>query len=161
MPLKQLHIEQVKAYFRVAGITACRDTDGVLVVGAVYRGNNDLDGVICKRGDLPLSSLISDMLKESRHLGQIRVALLDEDLVEPSEAEELWMETGKPILMPVKEAYFDPRHMFMYRDRVILAAGIDEESARRVQDVVMGEKGSEALRIAGIILKAVLNLHNV
>jgi endonuclease V-like protein UPF0215 family len=161
MPLKQFHIEQVKANFRVAGITARTDSDGSIAVGVVYRGNNDLDGVICKRSDSPLVELISAMLRESSHLGQIRVILLDEDLLELSDAERLWVETGKPILMTVKDASFDPRYMFRYREKVILATGIDEESAKRVLDVVIGDVGSEALRIADIILKAVADLHNV
>ena len=94
-------------------------------------------------------------------MGQIRVILLDEALMGVGDAEKLWMDTGKPVLMALKTEPFDPRYMFNYRDRVIYATGIDVGSARRVLDVVMGEKGSEALRIANIILKAVVNLHNV
>jgi len=161
MPLKQLHIEQVKPNFRVAGISAQVDLSGSLAVGAIYRGNNELDGVISRQSDAPLFEVISGMLRESRHLGQIRLILLSEDTLAMDEAENLWVETGKPVLMALKTKSLDLRYMLSYRDRVIFAAGIDEKSAKRVLDVVMGEEGSEALRIADIILKALLNLHNV
>ena len=161
MPLKQLHIEQVKSNFRVVGISGLVDASGSLAVGAIYRGNNELDGVTCKQGDSSLAELISNMLMESSHLGQIRLILLGDDALAMDEAENLWVGTGKPVLMSIKPKSFDPRFMLNYRERVFFAAGIDEESAKRVLDVVMGEEGSEALRTADIILKALVNLHNV
>ena len=101
------------------------------------------------------------MLRGSRHLGQIRVILLGEEVLTIMEAEKLWMETGKPVIMAVNTLPFDPRHMFRYMDKVFSASGIDEESAKRVMDVIYGDRGSEAIRIGDIILKALVNLHNV
>ena len=51
--------------------------------------------------------------------------------------------------------------MFQYQDEVFIAAGIDEESAKRVLKKIYPDSDSEALRIAGIILKSILGLHNV
>ena len=114
-----------------------------------------------KRGESSLVALISGMLTESRHFGQIRLILLDDGLSDYVGAAELWENTGKPVLMQVKDVSFDSRHMFLYKDRVFLATGIDEASARRVLDVIYGDSGCEALRIAGIILRDIGVLHNV
>jgi endonuclease V-like protein UPF0215 family len=130
-------------------------------VGTVYRGNKALDGVFAKRGESSLAEIISGMLTESRHFGQIRLILLDDGLSDYMGAAELWENTGKPVLKQVKDDSFDSRHMFLYKDRVFLATGIDEASARRALDVIYGDSECEALRIAGIILRGIGALHNV
>ena len=99
---------------------------------------------------------------ESKHRGQVRLILLDQKgLPEKVNPVEIWEKTGKPVLVRSEEQVLDPRYMFMYRDRVFLAAGIDMESAKRVLKVVFPDSGCEALRIAGIVLKSILGLHNV
>jgi hypothetical protein len=101
------------------------------------------------------------MLCNSKHFGQIRLILLDEDLPEPVYAERIWEQTGKPVLMPLSEATFDSRYMFEYGGRTFLGAGIDEESARRVIHEIYGDTGCEVLRIADIILRSIPLLHKV
>ena len=151
----------MKHFFRVIGITARKDGDGFLVVGAIYKGNEKLDGVTAERGAQPITNLVTKMLKGSKHLGQIRLILLDKDLPELVSAKDLWEQTGKPVLMPLSEAEFDPRYMLEYNGETFLVIGIDEESARRVLDKIYGESGCEALRISGIILRSIPMLHNV
>ena len=102
------------------------------------------------------------MLNESKHRGQVRLILLDQtSLPEKVNPVEIWEKTGKPVLVKSMESTLDSRYMLMYQDEVFLAAGIDEESAKRVLKVVYPDSGSEALRIAGIILESILGLHNV
>ena len=121
-----------------------------------------LDGVISRRGNEPLSELIISMVKGSKHYGQIRVILLDElTLPESVDPNNIWENTGKPVLLLKMYDYIDPRYMFKYKNRVVLATGIVEKSARRVMDVVFQPNGSEAIRIALIILKGISELHNV
>ncbi len=132
-----------------------------MTVGVVYRGGKELDGVIAKMGEMSLTEIIIEMLCSSKHLGQIRLIMLDEDLPEPVHAERLWEQTGKPVLIPLGDVVFDSRYMLEYRGRMFLAAGIDEESARRVLDEIYGDSRCEALRIAGIILRSIPILHNV
>jgi len=133
-----------------------------LVIGAVFRGNKELDGILSSRGDSTVEEIISSMLNESKHRGQVRLILLDQtSLLEKVDPVEIWEKTGKPVLMKSEEHTLDSRYMFMYQDSVFLAAGIEEESAKRVLKEVYPDSGSEALRIAGIILKNILGLHNV
>lgn len=102
------------------------------------------------------------MLMESKHRDQVRLILLDENmlptLVDPV---TIWERTCKPVLVISGETQMNSRCMFHYQDKVILAAGIEEESAKRVLKKVYPNSQSKALRIAGIILESILGLHNV
>jgi len=160
--LKSIHIPQVKEELRVLGIAAYKTPDGYIVVGAVYRGNNTLDGVLYEAGGGDLVDIISGMLRGSKHYGQLRLILIDESrLPKPVDPERLWLKTEKPVIILSTAAAFDPRFMFQYFDKVVYAAGIDEASTRRVLDKVDGGSGSEAIRVANIILEALSHLHNV
>lgn len=128
----------------------------------VFRGDRELDGVLSRRGNSSLEALISGMLLESKHQGQVRMILLDQKMLpEKVDPSEIWEKTGKPVLVMTEETMVDSRHMFQYNDRVFHAAGIDEKSAKRVLDKITHEHRSEAIRIAGIILESILSLHNV
>lgn len=131
-------------------------------MGVVYRGKNIIDGVVSQVTSAELGEGIADMLCESKHHGQVRVIILDEDLLpEPVSVEKLWEQTEKPVLFFSKSMEIDPRYLFRYKERVVRAAGIDMESARRVLDRIYCESGSEALRMADIILRNIVKLHNV
>jgi endonuclease V-like protein UPF0215 family len=157
-----MHISQVKEEFRVLGVAATRTALGFLAIGVVYRGNKELDGVLSRKDEENLSEIICDMLLESKHHGQVRLILLDENMLpEPVNTETIWMKTGKPVLKITKSRAFDPRSMLRYGDFVVSATGIDEESAKRVLNRIYGDSGSEALRISGIILESISELHNV
>ena len=133
-----------------------------MAIGAVFRGNKELDGVLSHRGGSGLEEVISSMLLGSKHQGQVRLILLDENrLPEPVDPGEIWEKTGKPVLVISGKTEIDSRYMFEYQDRVFLAAGVDEESAKRVIKKIGGSSGFEVLRIAEIILEKTLLLHNV
>jgi endonuclease V-like protein UPF0215 family len=133
-----------------------------LAIGVVFRGNKEIDGVLSGKGEQDLDEIIAGMLVRSKHYGQVRLILLDESMLpEPVNSGVLWEKTGKPVLMITKDREVDSRYMFRYREHVISAAGIDEESAKRVLNKICGDSGSEALRIAGIILRSISMLHNV
>lgn len=132
------------------------------MVGAVYRGKDVIDGVVSHVSFSGLVEGIVDMLCGSKHYGQVRLILLDEKMLpEPVSADILWENTGKPVLIFTKDEEIDPRYFFRYKEHTIRAAGIDEDSARRVLNKLLKESGSESLRIAGIILKNIAQLHNV
>ena len=133
-----------------------------MVVGVVFRGNKELDGVLVGEGARGLSDIMTDLLIDSKHYGQVRLILLDEAMLpEKVDCESLWMRTGKPVLVICRNNEFNPRFMFKYHEVTISATGIDEESARRVLRVVYGESEPESLRIASIILESMSTLHNV
>jgi len=80
----------------------------------------------------------------------------------PLPVETLWQRTEKPVLLFTEnDEAFDPRYFFRYNKRLVQAAGIDEDSARRVLDKITCKTSVESLRIAGIILKNIAQLHNV
>lgn len=133
-----------------------------MVIGVVFRGNKELDGVLSTISDVGLEEAISKMLLESKHHGQVRVILMEQKgLPVKIDPMKIWEKTGKPVLLVSEEVEFDSRFMFHYLGNVFIAAGIDEESARRVLDKIFPDSRSEALRIAGIILESISVLHNV
>lgn len=156
--LKQVNISQVKPEFRSLGIAANR----FFVVGAVYRGRNTLDGVISRKAEPGLTDVSVDMIKESKHYGQVRIIILDENhLPEPVSAVKIWESIGKPVLVFTSEYAYDPGYHLLYRGKTIQAAGIDEGSAIRVLDRIMTKEGVMAVKMADIILNRISLLHNV
>ena len=133
-----------------------------MVIGTVFRGNKELDGVLSSTGKTRLEEIIVRMLQDSKHQGQVRLIIMDEnilpELVDPT---HIWMKTGKPILVVSKESVLDTRYSLMHNGDIFHAAGIDEESAKRVLNKIYPDHRSEALRISGIILESILGLHNV
>jgi endonuclease V-like protein UPF0215 family len=160
--LKQVHISQVKPEFRSLGIVAKHEGNGFLVVGTVYRGRDTLDGVMSCKAESGLADAVVDMIKGSKHFGQVRIIVLDENILpEPITAETIWEGTGKPVLIFASEEAYNQRYYLKYRGKTIQAAGIDEGSAIRVLDRIMTEEGVKAVKIADIILNRIPKLHNV
>ena len=132
-----------------------------MVIGAVFRGNKELDGVLSGRG-APIEDVIVEMLMGSKHRGQVRLILMDQKMLPvPMNPFEVWEKTGKPVLVVSEDNEIDSRFMFRYQVNVFIAAGIDEESAKRVLRKIYPNSSSEALRIAGIIRENISGLHNV
>jgi hypothetical protein len=128
----------------------------------VYRGNSVLDGVISRKGNGSLNELITKMILNSKHLGQIRVILVDESsMPESVDPFAIWEATGKPVLILKTGKTLDLRYMFKYGEQVVLAVGLEEGSARRVMNAVHGSVGSKALSLADYILRGIPKLQNV
>lgn len=154
--LKPIHISQVKEEFRILGIVARQESNGLLIIGSVYRGDQTLDGVLSIKEDADPSNLVIKMLKNSKHYGQVRLILFDkESLPARFNFNSIWEETGKPVLVLSDKGFFDPRFMFIYKNKTIQAYGIDESSAMRVLYKIFDENYPETLRVASIILKAI------
>ena len=134
----------------------------MVAIGVVFRGSKDIDGVLSARCQTGLLEAIASMLRTSRHQGQVRLIILDEGMLpERIDVQSLWEKTGKPVLLISEDDMVDPRFMFRHLGAVFTVSGIDEESAKRVLDVVYSDSRLEALRIAGIILESIVKLHNV
>ena len=152
----------MKGEIRVLGIAVGETHEGFIVIGVVFRGGKEIDGVLSARCITGLEETIASMLRDSKHQGQVRVILLDQKMLpERIDAQWLWEKTGKPVLLISKDADVDLRFMFRHRGAVFIAAGIDEESAKRVLDIVYCGSQPEVLRIAGIILESIVKLHNL
>lgn len=102
------------------------------------------------------------MILNSKHLGQIRVILVDESsMPESIDPFAIWEATGKPVLILKTGKTLDLRYMFKYGEQVVLAVGLEEGSARRVMNAVHGSVGSKALSLADYILRGIPKLQNV
>ncbi len=137
--------------------------DGYIIVGAVYRGKDALEGVLSGVSEKGLNEAIGDLVQGSKHYGQIRLILLDEEkLPEQVSASGLWEQTEKPVLLFSREGtFFDHRFHLRYKNRLVYAAGIDEGSVTRVLDKIHGVDGVLALDMADIILNRISGLHKV
>jgi endonuclease V-like protein UPF0215 family len=128
----------------------------------VFRGNKRIDGVLSQTGKTCLEEIIIKMLQDSKHKGQVRLILMDENkLPKQVNPENIWLKTGKPVIIISKESVLDSRKSLKYNGDVFQAAGIDEESAKRVLNKIYQNHNSEALRISGIILESISGLHNI
>ncbi len=95
-------LRQIKREIRVLGVAVGRDWTGFTIIGAVYRGNLWLDGVLRAHSqDTDVTQAIADMIADSPHAGQIRVILLSRDRLEGATVStpELHAKTGKPVIM--------------------------------------------------------------
>jgi endonuclease V-like protein UPF0215 family len=117
---------------------------------------------VSRKEDSSLTDIICQILKKSKHYGQVRIILLDEKtLPEPVNTKTIWKSTGKPVLVRTLDRGYDPRHMIRYNGHIFFSTGIDEESVRRVLKKIYRNSVSEALRISNIIIRNVTTLHNV
>jgi hypothetical protein len=131
-------------------------------VGAVYRGKNTIEDILSRKGCQFLLDLVSEMIMDSKHFGQIRLIFLDEaNLPEQDTVEKLWKKTRKPIIIFNPIGHSNPCTSLRYRDTVVKAAGIDEGSAKRVLDSLFEENRVQSLKMSETILDKLALLHNV
>ena len=96
-------LSHVKREIRVLGVVARREDLGYLIVGIVFRGSLWLDGVLkAKSSSADLTGAIVEMLRGSPHSRQVRVILLNRDML-PGEAsvsiKRLSDEAGNPVII--------------------------------------------------------------
>jgi len=103
----------IKPEIRVLGIDdSALLNEKVMIVGTVFRGGDWMDGVLrseITRDGLDATEVISTMIKNSRHYGQLRIIMLDGVTYggfNVVDIEELYRETGLPVIV-VMRAYPD------------------------------------------------------
>jgi len=103
----------IKPEIRILGIDdSALLSEKVMIVGTVFRGGDWMDGVLrseITRDGLDATEVISTMVKNSRHYGQLRVIMLDGVTYggfNVVDTEELYRETGLPVIV-VMRAYPD------------------------------------------------------
>jgi endonuclease V-like protein UPF0215 family len=166
--LRRVQIRQVKKEIRVLGLAVKTLTSGYGVIGAVFRGKLWLDGVmsIYASGD-DLSGEIAEMVKTSRHFGQVRVILLDEAMLPNIVAIDPFLiseSTSRPVLYLHDSAgEIDERYMFNWRGKQVTSIGLREVDAVKILDTVTSDGTPEALRVASMIANNLegLKLHKV
>jgi endonuclease V-like protein UPF0215 family len=166
--LKHVRIRQVKPEIRVLGVAVSSAGSNSVVVGAVFRGSLFLDGVMSRgvKGN-SITYEISDMIKTSKHYGQVRVILIDESIlpvgvsVDPYFISEF---TGKPVLyLHGSVLEIDERYMFKWCGRFVTSIGLSELDASNVLNASSKECVPEALRVASMVAASLSDgvLHKV
>jgi len=164
--LKTVRIRQVKKEIRLLGLAAGRVGDAYAVVGVVYRGGLAVDGVLCRVSGSPdLAAAAVDMIRESVHFNQIRVAAVDLDGLPPESSldlDALASGTDKPVLGLTRSGgEIDERHMFRWRGYSVTSVGLRRRNAEGVLDVCSVDGVPEALRVASMVASRLPVLHKV
>jgi endonuclease V-like protein UPF0215 family len=96
----------IKPEIRILGIDdSALLNERVMIVGTVFRGGDWIDGVLrseITRDGLDATEVISTMIKNSRHYGQLRIIMLDGITYggfNVVDIEELYRETGLPVIV--------------------------------------------------------------
>ena len=161
MKSDKLHI---KKEIRVLGIAAQISFFEFIIVGIVFRGNMWLDGVLKGRSsDIDLTNAISNTVKKSSHIGQIRVILLSRNNLPPGSIVDLYklsVETNKPVIF-IGEPLDDSKATFTWGKRdggsPVIAVGLSRLTAERVLRVsTRNDFFPEALRVAAITISSLL-----
>jgi len=165
-PLKPTRIRQAKRNIRVLGLAAAPLGHVFAVVGAVYRGYLGLEGVLCSAstgGDVTEGFL--GALLRSRHLGQVRVIVVDAASFPPGcrvDPVRLAEGSGKPVLA-LEAGDTAPGGVLRWGGYAVACMGLDEADACRVLDTVSVGGYPEAVRVAALAAGGLagLEMHKV
>ena len=99
----------IKSEIRILGIDdSALLNKNVMIVGTVFRGGSWIDGVLrseITKDGLDATDIISNMIKKSKHYGQIRVVMLDGITYggfNVVDIEKLHRETGIPVIVVMR-----------------------------------------------------------
>ena len=152
----------IKSEIRILGIDdSALLNEKVMIVGTVFRGGDWIDGVLrseITKDGLDATDVICNMIKKSKHYGQIRVVILDGITYggfNVVDIQMLYRETGIPVIV-VMRSYPD-----FEKIKLALKYFPDEEErwaiikrAGKIEKIT-GKKNSIYIQRAGIGLETV------
>jgi hypothetical protein len=100
-----------------------------------------------------LNGGVSGLIKESKHYGQVRVVIFDDESLPRSSGlvvQLIHEKIGLPIIYLRSGRGFDPRFMTRWRGRSVEPYGLTEGTVERILDLVLGEAG-DMFRVARLI----------
>lgn len=102
------------------------------------------------------------LIRESKHYGQVRVLVLDEESLPGSwlDVQLIHENLEMPVIYLRYGDVFDPRFMTMWRSRIVEPYGLTEATVGRILDLVMDE-GRDLLQVAHLIAENLALVHNV
>ena len=134
------------------------------MVCTVFRGGKTLDGVMNGVfSPIGLTEGVSGLLRESKHYGQVRVIILDEETlprVSCLDVQLIHEKLGLPVIYLRCVDDFDSRFMMMWRNRVVEPYGLTESTVERILDLVLTERVG-MLQVAHLIARNLVLVHNV
>lgn len=110
-----------------------------------------------------LTEGVSRLIRESKHYGQVRGIILDEETFPGSSCLNIQLiheSLGLPIIYLRSGDDFDPRFMTRWRNRVIEPYGLTEGTVKRILDLVLDE-GVGMIQVAHLISRHLDLMHNV
>jgi endonuclease V-like protein UPF0215 family len=169
-------IREVKREIRVLGVAARRATHkGHTVVGVIFRGGLYLDGILRAESESrDITGDVVEMIVSSPHHSQVRVILLDEELLDGATADLsiLSKAASRPVIAFNPTGMVAPREGAVERFEMdlnkgsvpVLSLGIDRVMTERILRKVSKRRSMpEALKIAYLLVSAVdkINQHNL
>lgn len=169
-------IREVKREIRVLGVAVQRATHkGYTVVGVIFRGGLYLDGVLkAESKSRDITGDVVEMIVSSPHYPQVRVILLDGELLDGATADLAILSeaASRPVIAFNPTGMVAPREGAVERFELdlnegqvpVLSLGIDRVMVERIVSRVSKRRGvPEALRIACILVSAVgkIDQHNL
>ena len=152
----------IKPEIRILGIDdSALFNEKVMIVGAVFRGVNWIDGVLrseITKDGLDATEVICEMIKKSKHYGQIRTVILDGITYggfNVVDIQMLYRETGIPVVV-VMRSY--PNFEKIKSALNYFSDGVERwEIIKRAGEVerVSGQKSSIYIQRAGIGIETV------
>lgn len=152
----------IKPEIRILGIDdSVLLNEKVMIVGTIFRGGDWMDGVLrsdITRDGLDATEIISNMIKKSKHYGQVRVVILDGITYggfNVVDIEKLYEETGIPIIV-IMRAYPDFEKIksaltnfpdYDKRWEIIQRAG-------KIEEIILKNKSTIYIQKKGISLKS-------
>ena len=134
------------------------------MVCVVFRGGKTLDGVLSGVFSWDdITEGVVGLVRESKHYGQVRVIILDEETLPSSsrlDVRLIYEELGLPVIYFHRGDGFDPRFMTRWRNRVVEPYGLTEGTVERILNLVFDE-GVGVLRVAHLIARNLDFMHNV
>ena len=109
-----------------------------------------------------LTDGVSGLIRGSKHYGQVRVIVLDEETL-PSSCLDVQLvhdKLGLPVIYLRHGDVFDPRFMTRWRGRVVEPYGLTEMTVGRILDLVMNDR-RDLLQVARMISENLDLVHNV
>ncbi len=110
-----------------------------------------------------LSEGVSGLIRESKHYGQVRVIVLDEETLPGSSCLNIHLihkSLGLPIIYLRSGDDFDPRFMTRWRNRVVESYGLTEGTVKRILNLVLDEEVG-MIQVAHLISRNLDLMHNV
>ncbi|MBC8462943.1 hypothetical protein H8D76_01150 [Candidatus Bathyarchaeota archaeon] len=110
-----------------------------------------------------LTEGVSGLIRESKHYGQVRVIILDEEALPRFSCLAVQLIHEKlelPVIYLRCGDDFDPRFMMMWRNRVVEPYGLTEGTVERLLDLVLAN-GVNMLQVAHMIARNLDLVHNV
>jgi len=152
----------IKPEIRILGIDdSALLNDKVMIVGTVFRGGDWMDGVLrsdITRDGLDATEIISNMIKKSKHYGQIRVVILDGITYggfNVVDIEKLYEETGISIIV-IMRAY---PHFEKIKSALTNFPDYEKrwkiiQRAGKIEEIILKNKSTIYIQKKGISLKS-------